>query len=653
MRLVKSSAEDVDGLTLPAVLHWEGRHWVVLTRLDGARVRLADPAAGRRTVSRAELAANWTGDAAVPTPTERLADAPKQRIDVGWLRPVVRPLRRTFGYAILLGLFASAVLMAIPILTGVVFDKVLSTRDYGLLHVVTLGMLGALLAGKGALVLQRLILARLAMRIDGEALEILTQRLLGLPLDYFQRRTSVDIERRLSGVRLIRQILIKDGVVAISAVTQIVAVVALMFVYSWVLALAFLAGLPIYALLMHFSTNHVRPAFALLEEAFSRYTFRQIDSTKGIETVKVMGAETGLGRTLRGEFEQLQDRVYRTDVTVMVYEALTGAATLGLYALLLWAGALQVLAGSISVGELVAYNTLVLLAVPSLQFLLAFWEELQHAGVLINRLQDVFDAEPEQGTHAQPLRLVGQLAGRVRLRRVGFAYPVTPDRPVVQDVTLDIEPGTTVALVGRSGSGKSTLARCIAGLLAPSDGTIEFDGIDMRDLELSDLRRRIGFVLQSSYLFSDTIAANIALGEQQPDPGAVRAAAEIANAADFIERLPLGYETQIGEAGIGLSGGQAQRIAIARAIYHRPPVLVLDEATSALDAEAERAVTENLGRLLQGRTAFVIAHRLSTIRSADLIAVLEQGRLVETGSHDELIARRGLYYHLYSQQLTT
>jgi ATP-binding cassette subfamily B protein len=186
----------------------------------------------------------------------------------------------------------------------------------------------------------------------------------------------------------------------------------------------------------------------------------------------------------------------------------------------------------------------------------------------------------------------------------------------------------------------------------PSAGTIEFDGIELRDLQLPELRRRIGFVLQDSYLFSDTIAANIALGQQDPDPGAIRAAAEIANAAEFIERLPLGYETQIGEAGLGLSGGQAQRVAIARAIYHHPPVVVLDEATSGLDPEAERAVTENIERLLHGRTAFVIAHRLATIRSADLICVLEQGRLAETGSHDELIARRGLYYHLDSQQLT-
>ena len=651
MRLVKSSADAVDALALPAVIHWGGRHWVILTAVAGDTLRLADPGPGARTCTREELAKEWSGYAALPTPTERLAEAPRQRIDLGWLRPVARPLARAGVAALLLGLVAAALQMVVPILTGIVIDDVLADRKFGLLHLVTLAMLGALAIGIGASMLQRLILARVAVRVDGEALDLLTQRLLRLPLDYFQTRTSVDIERRLSGMRQIRQILVEDGVRAITAATQLVAVVALMFVYSWVLALAFLAAMPLYGLLLRFSRTRLRPAFASLEESFSRYTGRQIDSIKGIETVKVMGAEPGLRRILLGEFGRLQDRLFRADLTVLAYDALIQAATLGLYVALLWAGALEVLAGHLSVGELVAYNTLVLLANPSLQTLLGFWDQLQHSSVLLTRLQDVFDAEPEQGADAAGLRAVSKLGGRVRLRRVGFAYPATPDRPVVQDVTLDIEPGTTVALVGRSGSGKSTLAKCIAGLMLPSSGTIEFDGIELRDMRLSELRRRIGFVLQDSYLFSDTIAVNIALGEEHPDPAAVRAAAEVADAAEFIERLPLGYNTQIGDSGMGLSGGQAQRIAIARAIYHRPPIVVLDEATSSLDAESERAVTENLQRLLLGRTAFVIAHRLSTIRSADLIAVLEQGRLVETGSHDELIARRGLYFHLHSQQL--
>jgi ATP-binding cassette subfamily B protein len=234
---------------------------------------------------------------------------------------------------------------------------------------------------------------------------------------------------------------------------------------------------------------------------------------------------------------------------------------------------------------------------------------------------------------------------------VGFTYATAPDRPILQDISLDVAPGTTVALVGRSGSGKSTLVKCLAGLLVPTAGSIRYDGIDLRELLFSDLRRRIGFVLQEPYLFDDTIAANIAFGEPTPDPEKIRHAAEIADAADFTERLPLGYQTRVGDSGLRLSGGQAQRVAIARALYHQPPVLIFDEATSALDTEAERAVKQNMDRLLDGRTAFVIAHRLSTIRDADLICVLEQGRLVEHGSHEELLRHQGLYAYLQAQQL--
>jgi ATP-binding cassette subfamily B protein len=193
--------------------------------------------------------------------------------------------------------------------------------------------------------------------------------------------------------------------------------------------------------------------------------------------------------------------------------------------------------------------------------------------------------------------------------------------------------------------------KCLSGLLEPTEGTIYFDGVDMKTLNYRDLRQKIGFVLQESYLFDDTIAHNIAFGDGEPNMDQVLWAARAAHAHEFIERLPLGYDTRIGDTGIALSGGQKQRVAIARALYNRPPVLIFDEATSSLDTESERAIKENMDKLLEGRTSFVIAHRLSTVRDADFIVVLEKGKIAEQGTHDELMNRQGLYFYLCSQQL--
>jgi ATP-binding cassette subfamily B protein len=246
---------------------------------------------------------------------------------------------------------------------------------------------------------------------------------------------------------------------------------------------------------------------------------------------------------------------------------------------------------------------------------------------------------------------VPSLEGRIRLHNVGFRYGGPESPPIIERIELEVPPGKIVAIVGRSGSGKTTLVKCLAGLLEPTEGTIFYDGVDLKTLSYRQLHRQVGFVLQENYVFADTISRNIAFGDDEPDMDRVIWSARMANAHEFIERLPLGYETPVGETGLAISGGQRQRIVIARALYRQPPVLIFDEATSNLDTESESAIQQNMTQFFEGRTCFVIAHRLSTIHDADLIVVLEKGRIVEQGTHDDLMKVQGLYYYLASQQL--
>ena len=651
-RAIKSSPDRLPALPRPLILHWGGSHWVVLHELRKGRARLADPALGLRTVTQAQLAAEWSGYAAIPTPTPRLADAPRGGLTLGWLLPFLRPHYRRLGRAALFALLAAGLQMVLPVLTQVVIDGALHRRGPGQASLWVGVIVLALLAAVGVTILQRRTLARVAVSVDGKALDYLAGRLLRLPVGYFQLRRTADIQRRLEGMREIRRVLVEDGVLAVTAAFQLLVALAVMAFYSWVAALLLLAVLPTYGLLMRYSSRRLKPAFDSLEEAFGRYQGKQLDSIRGIEVVKVTGAEEGFRRSLLLQFEGLQDRLYRRDVTLLVYDGLVSLATLGIVALFLWVGALLVYEGQLTVGGLVAVNTLVLLANAPLRILLALWDQLQYVGVLLARLQDVHAHQPEQDPDRHP-RPVLALEGHVRLRGVSFRYPQAPEQEVLHQIALDVPAGLTVAFVGRSGSGKSTLLRCLAGLLMPTEGSIEYDGSDLRDLDLRELRGKLGFVLQEPFLFDATIGENIAFGHERVDLARAAAAAAVANAAEFIERLPLGYQTRVGDSGLKLSTGQAQRISIARAVYDQPAVLLMDEPTSALDSEAERAVKEGVERLLHGRTAFVVAHRLSTIRDADLICVLEQGRLIEQGTHDELVSSAGLYAYLYSQQLAT
>jgi ABC-type bacteriocin/lantibiotic exporter with double-glycine peptidase domain/CRP-like cAMP-binding protein len=650
IKALKSSVRHLADLPLPAIIHWDGNHWIVLYRVERDRVRVADPGRGLRTIPMPEVQERWSGYVATARPTPRLAEAPREKLQVAWLLPFLAPQRTRLAIAIVMALVAAGAAMVPPFLSKDVIGAIQAHQGAARVNELIGIMFAFLLVSLAASLVQRRGLARASVDLDSASLDFVTGRLLGLPLAYFESRRTGDIERRLNGLRDLRKILVQNVPGALAGAVQLVVTLVILFSFSWVIGLAFLATAPVYAALMRMSAKRLKPTFDSLEEAYGRHASKQIDAIKGIEAVKTAGAEPGLRRRILEEFTRLAETVFHSDYVLMSYDAAVQLTGFVIFVVFLWIAALLAITGTLSVGQVVAVDSLVLLANGPIFVLLSTWDQTQIATVLLRRLQDVLEQDAEQSDSATRLP-VKSLGGRLGLERVSLCYGDAPNRPVLDGVSFELEPGMSLGLVGRSGSGKSSLLRCMAGLFMPTSGRILYDGVDLRDLDWGELRRRIGYVLQEPYLFDDTIAYNIALGETSPDWGKIYRAAEIADAAEFIQNLPLGYMTRVGDSGLRLSGGQAQRVAIARALYHEPPVLLFDEATSALDTESERAVKENLDRVTTDRTTVIVAHRLSTVRDADVIGVLDHGQLVEWGSHEELMAREGLYFHLNMVQV--
>lgn len=651
-RPVKVSQRNVDQIPLPAILHWDDKHWVVLVEVQDDRVRIADPAVSLEWLPRQELEEHWNGYTALFDYTESFEQAPEAQPSLAWFWPYARAqlplLRKVFS----LTLISTVLAFIAPVLTQVIVDRVVVEGAGDLLAVVLLAMAVVLVFQTAASLLQGYIMAFAAMHIDTAAFDSLTRRLLALPVGYFQTRRTGDIQRRLDGARQVRQLLVSNSLSAIVALTQLSVALVLMGLYSPLMMMIYLGVAPFYSGLLFIAVRYLRPLYDRLEKHYGEYRSEQIDAIKGIESVKTGAAEHTLREKLLDYFTRAARQQFKADYTVLAYQGTINALGLLTVLLFLWLGAKMALAGDITLGAFVAFTALVTLANAPIVILLKLWEELQLAQVLVHRLGEIFEYEPEQGRDHSRLLPVHSLSGALEFRNVSFRYGGMDSAYILHHISLKIPAGKTFAIVGRSGSGKSTFVKLLAGLLEPSEGSILYDGVDMRILDYQGLRRKIGYVLQENHVFNGSVLENIAFGAE-PDLKRAINAAKAASAHEFIERLPLGYETQLGESGVRLSGGQTQRITIARAIYRNPAVLILDEATSALDAETEREVQEKMDVVFAGRTALVIAHRLSTIRNADRIIVLEKGEIAEQGDHEELMDRRGIYFYLVSRQIET
>ncbi|MGI9165591.1 MAG: peptidase domain-containing ABC transporter [Pyrinomonadaceae bacterium] len=650
-RGIRASYEHLLKVELPAVAHWEGFHYIVLYEARPDRVVVADPAIGLRKLTREQFEKGWTGYLLLLTPTPTLEKVTESKTTFGRFLPLLKPYRGLLFEIFLASLVLQLFGLASPIFTQVIVDKVLVHKSTSMLNILLIGMLLIAIFQTATMALRYYLLVHTTRRIDMQMVVNFYRHILSLPMRYFEERKVGDILKRFNENARIRDFLTGRALGVTLDCLMIFVYLALMFYYNAKLTLLALAFIPGYVILTLVVTPIFKRQFREAFEKEAEADSQMVESVTGVGTVKATAAE----RRIRWKLEGLIVK----SLNVQFRSALTGMGTISIGNMLqtlntlflFWYGAHLVIDGELSVGQLVAFNVLVGSVTRPILSVVDLWREFQEINIALERLNDVFEAKPEEDPTKQALINMPRIRGHIKFDNVTFRYPTRPDRNALQNVTLEILPGQTIALVGRSGSGKTTFANMLLRLHQPNDGRIYVDGYDLRQVALNSLRSQIGVVPQDVFLFSGTIRENIAFGDPDAPLEQVVGASMLAGAHEFVSELPLGYETKIGERGQSLSGGQKQRIAIARALFKKPRILIFDEATSALDTESERAIQQNLDQILKDRTTLIIAHRLSTVRNADVIVVMDRGTIREIGDHHSLMDQKGIYYYLNSQQL--
>jgi HlyB family type I secretion system ABC transporter len=653
-KAVKGPYEALPGVPLPAIAHVrteEGLgHFVVLHRVGKDSVVVADPAREVQTLTRAAFCDRWTGYLllVVPDPVKSPA-APGG----GPTRPVRRFLGLLGAHTpILAEAFACALLMTVLGVSTSYFiqhlvDSVLVRSEGRLLNALGVGMVLIVVFKALFGLLRQYLLAHVGRKVDLALIAGYARHLLGLPLRFFEMRQVGEILSRVNDAEKVREAISGTTITAVVDGTLVVLLLAVLWCYDVRLALVATAFAPLLvaSVVVHHPAARRRSREAM--ERAARLSAHLVEDVSGVETVKAFGAE-------RARAEEGEQRLVGLIQSLFSLEMLgLSMGTLGMLVTalaglaILWYGGHRVMAGALTIGRLMFFYSLLGYLLEPLERLASVNLKLQEALVAVDRLYQILDLEAEPVGDPKKVSFAG-VRDAIDLHGVGFRYGCRAD--VLKGLDLRIPAGRTVAVVGESGSGKSTLLKLLMGFYEPTEGRLLVDGVDLRDFELASLRSKIGLVAQDPFIFTGTIAQNIALGRPGATQAEVAEAARAAGLDAFIAELPERYETVIGERGANLSGGQRQRLAIARALSRRPEILIFDEATSHLDTATERAIQESLRTALAGKTVVLVAHRLSTIKAADHIYVLHQGRVVEEGTHRQLMAQPGRYRDLWLAQ---
>lgn len=646
---------------LPSIVHWRQNHYVVIYDITDKYVAIADPSIGLLRLSKEEFLDGWistmeesesVGVVLMLEPTPDFFQKEGEKTNKGGFGYIYQYLSNYSGliFQLILGVVLSAALLVVfPFLIQALVDEGISSQDFNFVLLILLAWL--MLFGSQMLIehIRGWILLHLGVRVNINLISDFLIKILKLPIRFFDQRMTSDLLNRIYDNERVERLLTTNTLFTAFSAVSIVLLGGLLLYFDLTIFLIFVVGTSIYlAWVLRFMKARKELDYKRFDQAAENQV-KLVEMINGMQEIKLHNAET----QKRWEWERTEAKLFRVG---MNYLAVNQRQRLGAQIiteikniLITVFAARSVINGGMSLGSLLAVQYIIGQLNPPINQLVEFFRAAQDAKISLERMNEVHLRENEDN----PERAISILPenSNIILENVTYKYGGEGTPPVLQNLNLEIPRGKTTAIVGSSGSGKTTLLKMLLNIFPPTSGTVKLGDIKIGNFRSRLWRQKCGAVLQDGYVFSDSIARNIALGDEIIDDHRMVLAAKVAHIQSFIESLPLGYHTKIGAEGVGLSQGQRQRILIARAVYKNPDYLFFDEATNALDSQNEAIIIQNIREFFKGRTVVMVAHRLSTVRHADHIIVLENGAVVEQGNHQQLNIRKGVYFHLLQNQL--
>lgn len=656
---------------LPCIAHWNQNHFVVVykvkkLRRGNYRVYVADPGKGLLTYTKEEFCDHWVstktngeekGIVLLLEPTdefysqELLQDGKLEKGHrLSFLWGYIKKYRRYFGQIILGLILGSLIQLLFPFLTQAIVDTGIGGRDIGFVWLVLLAQLMLLFSRTAIGFIRTKLLLHISTRINISLISDFFIKLMKLPMKFFDTKLLGDLLQRIEDHRRVEQFLTSNSLSLLFSFFTFVIFSIVLAYYNLLIFGVFLVGTLLYAgWITLFLKKRRTLDYKYFEQAGRNrnVTYQLID---GMQEIKLQGCE----QRKRWEWEDVQADLFKVNLQSLNLQQMQQAGSITINEvkniLITVLAATAVIQGDMTLGMMLAVQYIIGQLNSPVEQLIQFIYSWQDVSISLERMNEIHTETNEENSNRHTTSFAPHNLD-IKIENVSFKYDIYSPTPILDHLNLTIPNGKVTAIVGASGSGKTTLIKLLLGYYSPLEGEITISGTNLEEYNLSWWRSHCGAVMQEGYLFSDTIARNIAISDDTPDLERIRAAARIANIAEHIERLPLAYNTMIGQDGQGISQGQRQRILIARMVYKDPTFVFLDEATNALDANNERAITEQLAHFYQGKTVVVVAHRLSTVRNADQIVVLDKGQIEEVGNHESLTALRGKYYELVKNQL--